>query len=835
MSAPFTRQIFTHYRYWLTIFALWLCASSIHASTITYTATDSVFANPERGFLHASETHSWGFAPLDENTLRSYRENEDITLIKRYFYLDNFVPNYYNLPTPVQPGYVPNSPYPEYTSVDSIPISDAYLQNMQADFDRLRAAGLKAVIRFAYTNKRMVPPFEDADLVHVAQHLEQLKPYLQANSDVIALVEAGFIGNWGEWFYTDHFTTDPANLGDIQPGDFAQRRALIEAILDAMPNHIVQVRSPRYKRDSFNAPNPLDPAQAHDGSDIARIGVHNDCWAAPFNPRGVDLVLRNVENGAVYRESLVGEDPRFWLAGQTQTLAHDLQTDVPAGNYELLLHFPDPAASLADRPEYAIRLANEDTWDASTGYNDLKHTLNVGGYTPYLPTFAPIAPVELVAGTELSTTITATDPNSTIPALSVPNLPPFASFVDHGDGTGTLTASPALGESANTFAIGIVATDADDATVTTTDTLSLTVQPAIAFAPPKSLLLYFGWPCVINGTYWNVDAASAEFGLYDYVVFGGSLEKDTHPNHAFTTSVIAHPSTAHTQAFGYIDLGTIYASNHSLTEIHTRIGEWQAMGIDGIFFDRADYFFGTSRQRQNDAIDYAHNLGLKVALSAAYPQDVFDSAVDATYNSTGDSSHIGTDDFYFYANHQLVSQGFETAANWQSKAEILKGYQNDLDFKVWSQTYTDAEHAYDEDAFFYAWHSALLYGHDATTWGEYLNNGGASGAVPYRTRPTLDAGTHFLSNLYSTAANVFERKTSSGTLIIDTNAHTASFVSDGAPKSATTTGELNSASKPSSPATSRPGATRSTGTRAIGPAASTSIACTLPRRCRRGK
>ena len=48
---------------------------------------------------------------------------------------------------------------------------------------------------------------------------------------------------------------------------------------------------------------------------------------------------------------------------------------MPAGQYQLLLELPDPL--LANRPEYSIRLANEGTWDAVTGLNNLNATITV--------------------------------------------------------------------------------------------------------------------------------------------------------------------------------------------------------------------------------------------------------------------------------------------------------------------------------------------------------------------------------------------------------------------------------------------------------------------------
>lgn len=50
---------------------------------------------------------------------------------------------------------------------------------------------------------------------------------------------------------------------------------------------------------------------------------------------------------------------------------------MPAVAYQVLLHLPGPAPSLASRYEYAIRLANQNVWGAATGFNSLQHVLMV--------------------------------------------------------------------------------------------------------------------------------------------------------------------------------------------------------------------------------------------------------------------------------------------------------------------------------------------------------------------------------------------------------------------------------------------------------------------------
>jgi hypothetical protein len=167
----------------------------------TSSSCPDVFSNPERGFYHFTETHSNNYAPLDLNTLRYYRQCEGISLIHRSFYLDDFVTG---------------------------PISQGYLDAMQRDFDIVREAGLKAIIRFAYSNGPDVePPYGDASKNQILSHIQQLSPILQANSDVIATLQAGFIGVWGEWWYSDYFSVV----------DWDARREVLLALLDVLPSN----------------------------------------------------------------------------------------------------------------------------------------------------------------------------------------------------------------------------------------------------------------------------------------------------------------------------------------------------------------------------------------------------------------------------------------------------------------------------------------------------------------------------------------------------------------------------------------------------------------------
>ena len=166
-------------------------------------------------------------------------------------------------------------------------ISYSFLSNIDSNLDTTREAGLKCVLRFAYTENYSTIPYGDAPKAWVFTHIKQLEPILRENSDVIAAVQAGFIGTWGEWYYTDHFVDNPYELWNISPTQWANRRDVLQWLLDALPpSRMIQVRAPRYKMNTFGTTTPLSLAQAYDNSDLARIGQHNDCFLSTENDYG---------------------------------------------------------------------------------------------------------------------------------------------------------------------------------------------------------------------------------------------------------------------------------------------------------------------------------------------------------------------------------------------------------------------------------------------------------------------------------------------------------------------------------------------------------------------
>ncbi|RYY37558.1 MAG: DUF4874 domain-containing protein, partial [Sphingobacteriaceae bacterium] len=253
----------------------------IEKINVTYTESAEDFPNPERGFYRYSETHASDYSVLDATELAGYRTSQTVenaeysvlsTLVFRYYILDN---------------------------ITSAPIPASFLTNVGLDMAAARTAGVKLIPRFVYTVRQtagncpegfICPPYGDAQKSIILNHIAQLKPVLQANADVIACVQMGFIGTWGEQYYSDFFGDPSTNGGQgnkLLDQNWTDRIEVLRALLDAVPaDRMVQVRYPQIKQRFLYGINalvtsaPLSDANGFTTADNARIGFHNDCFLA---------------------------------------------------------------------------------------------------------------------------------------------------------------------------------------------------------------------------------------------------------------------------------------------------------------------------------------------------------------------------------------------------------------------------------------------------------------------------------------------------------------------------------------------------------------------------
>jgi len=206
---------------------------------VEFVPSDEDFPNPERGL------YVWG-TMLDGTPNFAGIRDQGIRLAWARIMLDRFVEQ---------------------------PLDDAALATIRRQFDELRAAGLKAIVRVTYNENR---EGRDASIAMMDTHLGQLAPIFRENEDVIAFFEAGLIGAWGEWHSS-------ASRHDTLQG----RAAVWSLIKKHYPPCVpVLIRRPDFVYELEGAGLPLADGAAFSCSPAARIGHHNDCWLSSDTDTG---------------------------------------------------------------------------------------------------------------------------------------------------------------------------------------------------------------------------------------------------------------------------------------------------------------------------------------------------------------------------------------------------------------------------------------------------------------------------------------------------------------------------------------------------------------------
>jgi hypothetical protein len=238
----------------------------------SFNGSTEMRTNPERGFRHelddfcAWEGADGRWQPDVNGSHQLQRLHEaapnNLSVVQAYCYLDG--------------------------EHDTIP--PTVFRTLERGFDRLRAAGVKALFRFAYDHCPVDDQGEGNYTVErIVRHIEQLGPTMLRNADAVYVLQAGFVGCWGEWHssraWREHRQLE-GNSSDIARIVGAELQHLIP------PDRKMMLRYPWDKccgRDSSggalrsaNAASQglewgtVDASTAHSSKAYARIGFDDD-------------------------------------------------------------------------------------------------------------------------------------------------------------------------------------------------------------------------------------------------------------------------------------------------------------------------------------------------------------------------------------------------------------------------------------------------------------------------------------------------------------------------------------------------------------------------------
>jgi hypothetical protein len=241
---------------------LWNPDRGLHLESIFQVDVDDRIKNPYgRGAGQGAvgdEVYPDGFMDTRNEDFQSW--GDSVTLTQLYIYLTSFW--------------------------DADSISPKGREHIQQLFDGLREHRVKAILRFAYSrdNGRIGNGHSGAnpDYNRMLKHVNQLKPLLEKNFDVISFIEAGFMGTWGEW--TPSYSTE-------------QNNAIVKTLFSAIPDgYGIVVRYPYIKDNLKSAVSEEDYGN--------RIGFANDYFTSGVKNCGSsDICLdseeyRKIANGS---------------------------------------------------------------------------------------------------------------------------------------------------------------------------------------------------------------------------------------------------------------------------------------------------------------------------------------------------------------------------------------------------------------------------------------------------------------------------------------------------------------------------------------------------------
>ncbi len=160
---------------------------------------------------------------------------------------------------------------------EDLELTEDALNALDQTLQNIKSRGGSVIIRFAYdgfNGKKDLEP--SLDMIY--KHISQLKPIFYKNQDVLAYVELGFFGPWGEMHSSKVSNTDNVSRA-------------IDLMLDTVPTNIkIGVRTPNYYAKWLG----IDRSKLNEnitvkGTDEYRVGLFNDGYLGSNNDLGTFL------------------------------------------------------------------------------------------------------------------------------------------------------------------------------------------------------------------------------------------------------------------------------------------------------------------------------------------------------------------------------------------------------------------------------------------------------------------------------------------------------------------------------------------------------------------
>ncbi len=202
--------------------------------------------NPDRGFYklvqRELQTNEENFSNFEEEIKSIETRYPEISLISFQLNLINYVNG-------------------------TTKISTSKVNDINKYFSIMREHGYKVIFRVVYDSKGQKNPEPEFNII--LSQIEDLRGVYTTNEDIIFVVEAGYLGSYGEW----HDGKYDKNI--------TNKNQIIKKLLEVVPEKIqINLRKPMFITDYIGSKNTITEINAYSNEEIARLGLHNDGYLA---------------------------------------------------------------------------------------------------------------------------------------------------------------------------------------------------------------------------------------------------------------------------------------------------------------------------------------------------------------------------------------------------------------------------------------------------------------------------------------------------------------------------------------------------------------------------
>lgn len=174
-----------------------------------------------------------------------------------------------------------------YTEGTDYDLDETFFTNLRQTLDNCRKNGCVIAMRFRYDDVGKLNP-EPSTYDKMVEHIEQIRAdgLLEDYKDILAFVESGFVGSWGEHWGGKYCS-------------FEDKAKLLDILLDVVPKEIpVTVRTPlTFTTWAGIGEDDIDEYISEPGSDASRVCLYNDGYMGSDSDLGT---YRNRERDLVW-------------------------------------------------------------------------------------------------------------------------------------------------------------------------------------------------------------------------------------------------------------------------------------------------------------------------------------------------------------------------------------------------------------------------------------------------------------------------------------------------------------------------------------------------------